>query len=120
MTPWKVRGRGVRREPGQMNGMERKYADHVLLIRQLAGEIAWYAFDAVKLRLAGNTFYTPDFLVMLANGEIEIHEVKGTSKGKPLVEDDAAVKIKVAASLFPLRFRMVWFYQSAWQERIYE
>jgi hypothetical protein len=91
-------GRGVRREPGQMNGWEKKYAAHLELLRS-AGEVLWWSFDAVKLRLADKTFYTPDFLVMLKDFSIEVHEVKGHW------EDDARVKIKVAAEKFPFLFK---------------
>jgi hypothetical protein len=80
-----------------MNKTEAAYASHLGLL-QSAGEILWYKFEAIKLRLADNTFYSPDFLVMGANGSLEVHEVKG------FWEDDARVKIKVAASLFPFRF----------------
>lgn len=93
----KVRARGAVRPRGQMNKLEAAYAQH-LREQEYAGAIAWYAYEAAKLRLANNTFYTPDFLVMRANGEIEVHEVKG------FWEDDARVKIKVAASLYPFRF----------------
>lgn len=91
-------GRGRRRQPGEMNKLEREYADR-LEERKQAGEVQWYAFEAVKLRLADKTFYTPDFAVMLADDQIELHEAKG------FWEDDARVKIKVAASLFPFVFR---------------
>lgn len=102
-----------------MNGTERKYSQY-LDMRVRAGQIHWYQFDAIKLRLAEKTFYTPDFLVMHADESIEVHEVKGTSKGKPFVEDDAAVKIKVAADKFPFRFKMVWFdKREGWKERVY-
>jgi hypothetical protein len=60
--------------------------------------VAWFKFEGIKLRLADNTFYTPDFAVMLANGELELHEVKG------FWQDDARVKIKIAADLYPMRF----------------
>ncbi len=93
----KMNARGVRRQPGVMNNLEADYALQ-LEARRLTGDVIAYAFDALKLRLADNTFYTPDFWVMLNNGEIEIHEVKGHW------EDDARVKIKVAAALFPFRF----------------
>lgn len=112
------RGRGVRRVPGQMNGLERAYSLH-LEARKHAGEVLWWAFDCVKLRLAEKTFYTPDFLVMNADLSIEVHETKGTSKGKPFVEDDAAVKIKVAAELFPFGFVMIWRVAGEWKARIY-
>jgi len=101
-----------------MNGTERAYSQ-VLEAMKRAGEIEWWAFDAIKLRLAENTFYTPDFFVMRADGELEVHEVKGTSRGKPFVEDDAAVKIKVAASLFPMNFKMVWKVKGDWNAKVY-
>lgn len=82
---------------GVMNKLEARYAQQ-LEARKIAGEILWYKYEAVKLRLADNTFYTPDFAVMLANGELEMHETKG------FMRDDAAVKIKVAAALYPFRF----------------
>ena len=55
-------------------------------------------FEGIKLRLADNTFYTPDFAVMSADGVMECHEVKG------FWQDDARAKIKVAADLYPFRF----------------
>jgi hypothetical protein len=90
-------GRGVRRKIGEMNKTERAYADH-LERRKLASEVIWWDFDVIKLRVAPATFYTPDFLVMLADCTLEIHEVKGHW------EDDARVKIKVAADKLPFRF----------------
>ncbi len=90
MIRMKARGRTVRREPGEMNGLERKYAEH-LQIRKLAGEIADWRFDEIKLKLAKRCTFTGDFFVMLSDGSIECHEVKGHW------EDDARVKIKVAA-----------------------
>lgn len=119
MRPFKRGGRGVRRVPGKMNRLEAQYAEHLELMRR-GGLVEWFAFDAVKLRLAENTFYTPDFLVMRSDGALEIHEVKGTSRGKPWVEDDAAVKIKVAASLFPVVFKMTWKVGGEWCEKFYE
>lgn len=82
---------------GTMNKTEAAYAE-VLKNRQRIGEIAWFKFEGVKLRLADNTFYSPDFFVMLADGQLEAHEVKG------FWQDDAKVKIKVAADLYPFRF----------------
>lgn len=86
-----------RHEPGTMNKTEARYAS-VLEARKLAGEVIWYSFEAVTFRLAKRTSYTPDFLVMLADGTLECHECKG------FWEDDARVKIKVAAEKFPFRF----------------
>lgn len=86
-----------RMKSGQMNGTEKAYAQHLELLKS-AGEIAYYSFDSVNLRLADKTFYKPDFLVMKSDGRIEIHEAKG------FWTDDAKVKIKVAADKFPFRF----------------
>ena len=86
-----------RLKTGTMNKTERAYADH-LELRQHAGEIAWFKFEGVKLRLADSTFYSPDFAVMLAGGEMEMHEVKGFWR------DDARAKIKIAADMYPFRF----------------
>lgn len=86
-----------RLKAGQMNKTETAYEAH-LKLRMLAGEVLWYRFEPFKLRLADNTFYSPDFGVMLADGVIECHEVKG------FWQDDARVKIKVAAEQHPFRF----------------
>lgn len=86
-----------RLKKGQMNKTEEAYAKHLQNL-QHAGQVAWYKFEGVKLRLADNTFYSPDFAVMLASGEMEMHEVKG------FWQDDARAKIKIAADLYPFRF----------------
>lgn len=80
--------------PDGMNKTERAYADTLDLL-QKAGEVASWKFEAVKLKLAGATFYSPDFLVILPCGRVEMHEVKG------FWMDDARVKLKVAAESFP-------------------
>lgn len=86
-----------RLKTGEMNKTEAEY-DALLDFRRMAGEIVWYKFEGLKLRLADSTFYTPDFAVMASDGVMECHEVKG------FWTDDARVKIKVAASLYPFRF----------------
>jgi len=89
-----------RLKAGAMNKTEQAYAA-ALELRRHAGEVAWFKFEGLKFRLADNTFYTPDFAVMLANGALEAHEVKGHW------EDDARAKIKIAADMYPLRFMAV-------------
>lgn len=86
-----------RLKSGQMNKTEAAYQKHLEQLKA-AGEVAWYRFEGIKLRLADNTFYTPDFSVMRANGQMELHEVKGHWTC------DARVKIKVAADQYPMRF----------------
>lgn len=82
---------------GTMNKTEAAYAA-TLDARRHVGEVAWFKFEGMKLRLADNTFYTPDFAVMLSDGALEMHEVKG------FWQDDARAKIKIAADLYPMRF----------------
>jgi len=86
-----------RLKTGQMNKTEMAYEAHLFTLKA-AGEVAWYKFEGLKFRLADNTFYTPDFAVMLANGELEAHEVKG------FWQDDARAKIKIAADMYPVKF----------------
>lgn len=86
-----------RLKTGVMNKTEAAYAAH-LEAEKHAGTVLWFKFEGVKLRLADNTFYTPDFAVMSADGALECHEAKGHW------QDDARVKIKVAADLYPFRF----------------
>lgn len=91
-----------------MNKTEQEYAQE-LGLRLRAGEILWFRFEGIKLRLADKTFYTPDFAVMLSNGTMELHEVKGVWR------DDARVKIKVAAKAYPFRFIAVTKKGSGWR-----
>ena len=88
---------GALREP-DMNKTEAEYAQ-MLEARRVSGEILWWVYEAVTLKLADNTRYTPDFLVMLADGTLEIHETKGG-----FIREDGWLKLKVAAGMFPFRF----------------
>lgn len=97
---------------GMMNKTESAYAQ-LLETRKRLGEVAWYRFEGVKLRLADSTFYTPDFAVMLADGGLECHEVKGHWT------DDARVKIKVAAEMYPLRFIAVRRVKQVWEVELF-
>lgn len=77
-----------------MNKWEEAYAIEVLEPMKRVGEISWYGFESIKLRLATLTWYTPDFAVFNAD-RLEFHEVKGFWR------DDAVVKFKVVAELMP-------------------
>lgn len=97
-----------RLKSGEMNGTEKKYAAQ--LEARKYHDVDWYKFEGIKLRLADNTFYTPDFFLMKVDGTLECHEVKG------FWQDDAKVKIKVAAAMFPFRFVAMKLIKGAWQE----
>lgn len=89
-----------RLKTGQRNKTESAY-ETFLEARRRVGDVLWFKFEGVKLRLADNTFYTPDYAVMLANGQMEMHEVKGA---RAIFADDAKVKVKVAAETYPFPF----------------
>lgn len=77
-----------------MNQTEARYAGNLDALKHTGKVIDW-KYESIKLRLADKTFYTADFFVLMADGSIEVHEVKGHW------EDDARVKIKVAAKEYP-------------------
>ncbi len=89
-----------RKKVGFRNDTELSYEKRLQLLLN-AGEILWFKFESLKLRLADNTFYSPDFFVMNKNGELEAHEVKGAAA---IFADDAKVKVKVASSIYPFKF----------------
>lgn len=92
-----------------MNQTEARYADHLAMLER-EGKVVGWDYEGFKLRLADKTFYTPDFLVILADGRIELHEVKGHW------EDDARVKIKVAAAQKPwFTFVAVKWVKGGWE-----
>jgi hypothetical protein len=90
-----------------MNKTEAAYERELDVLKK-AGEVLDYRFEGVKLRLADNTFYTPDFFVTYPD-RFEVHEVKGFWR------DDARVKIKIAAEMYPFfKFRAVQLKKRQW------
>jgi hypothetical protein len=85
-----------------MNNTETAYAS-ILERRKLAGDITDYGYERITFKLGPELRLTPDFDVHLPDGEIQIHEVKANSKGKPRMEDDARAKLKMMADVFPFR-----------------
>ena len=86
-----------------MNSTEQAYFDKFLRPKVLSGEYLDVRYEALTLRLAPKTTYTPDFLVVTADHLIELHECKGG-----FTRDDARVKWKVAAELYPFfTWRMI-------------
>lgn len=90
-----------RLKTGERNKLEASYERH-LEARKQAGEVLWYKFEGMKFRLADKCSYCPDFAVLLANGEVELHETKSYWVG------GAKEKIKIAAELYPFRFIAVY------------
>ena len=94
----------------KMNKTEAAY-NRLLEVRKGTGEVLWYAFEAINLRIGDNCFYRVDFFVLNANRELEAHEVKG------YWTDDALVKIKVAAENFPFKFIAARLIKGEWEVR---
>jgi hypothetical protein len=99
----RARGRLGSTPKGVMNRTEAKFAERLFSLRA-AGEILGYHYEALKFCIVpGATgkrvavHYTPDFLVLRADLELELIDVKGGGGW----EDDAKIKIKTAAERFP-------------------
>jgi hypothetical protein len=94
-----------------MNRTEAAYAAE-LSIRKAAGEVIDFGFERMKLRLADGAWYCPDFLLVMADRSIELHEVKGFER------EAAIVRLKVAAELYPhFRFYLVKKVDAGWSRR---
>jgi len=83
------------RNRNQMNKTEAAHAAELELRKRL-GEIQEYLWQPLRLKLAPDCTYEPDFLVLMADCSIEFHEVKGG-----FITDDALAKVRVAAERFP-------------------
>lgn len=101
MRPFDYRALG-RLKDGEMNRTEAAYAGLLEGLKR-EGEILFYVFESVKFKLARNTHYTPDFMVVRADGVTEFHDVKG------FMTDDANAKIKITADRFPFVFKLARF-----------
>ncbi len=107
-----------------MNGIEEEFA-WLLEQRKRSGEIVDYIFEALIFRLADRTMYTPDFLIVHSD-YFELVDVKARGIAKLIrsktgkeykkqwssKRDDAAVKIKVAAAIFPW-MRWAYYFREA-------
>lgn len=94
-----------RLKQGEMNKSEARYQAEVLEPAKERGDVLWFRFEGVKLRIAAKTFLTPDFAVLTRSGLIELHDVKGS---RVLYQDDAKVKVKVAAEAYPFVFKLAF------------
>lgn len=97
---------------GVMNKTERQHADN-LSSMVACREVIWYGFEVVKFMIGERCWYSPDFMVQLSDRTMEIHEVKGG-----YVRDDAMVKLKAAAHIYPqFRFVMMQKTRHGWERR---
>lgn len=94
-----------RLKEGEMNRTEKAYS-LFLEGEKRAGRVLAFWFESWKFKIAENAcWYTPDFIVLKANGDLEAHEVKGSPR---IFADDAKVKVKVCASTYPIKMKVVF------------
>ena len=86
----------VRHVAGEMNKTEARYALYLDALKS-AGEVLDWKFESIKLRLASRAWLTVDFVVWLADGTVELHEVKGRKGKRYFATEDGKLKIKFAA-----------------------
>jgi hypothetical protein len=86
----------------RLNKSESRFRREILLPALEARHIARYEFETVKFRLAGNTWYTPDFIAVIScvpgrtpTTRTVCIDVKG------FLREDAAQKIKGCADKYP-------------------
>ncbi|HEX7531459.1 MAG TPA: hypothetical protein VF333_09965, partial [Pyrinomonadaceae bacterium] len=90
----------------QPNKTEAEFG-RILKARKRAGEFDSVTFEAVKLRIAGNCYYTPDWMTWDYEwAAIIFYEVKGSH-----IWDDSKVKFKAAKELHP------WASFEMWQKK---
>lgn len=107
---------------GGMNKTEARFAEMCKVWATQFSKLEW-EFEPMKLRLAGKTFYTPDFRISYVTGfgiapllQHLIIEVKARDKnGKVLARDDALVKLKTAAELHPFPFYLASYGKTGWK-----
>ena len=112
----RLRARGRVRSPkGEMNKLERRFVDEILEPKRLAGLVLWYAYEAVKLRLAKGLFLDIDFLVVQKDLSLECYDVKARWSNGQVGEEDARAKLKMAGEKFPFRvLAAVWDRKTGW------
>ena len=95
-----------------MNGLEARFAEQ-LEAWKLAGEICWWDFEPIRLRLADGCWFKPDFLsvpgIDQEDTSITLFETKG------FMREAARIRIRVAAEKYPFfRFVIVRWKNSEW------
>lgn len=113
----KARGKTKPRERG-MNKTEAAYDRYL----KAHPDVVFHAFEPIKFRLADNTSYCPDFMTMDHGGHLRFIDTKAwwASAKKVGVTEDAMVKMKVVAEMYPMFvFLMTWNKDGAWEERVF-
>jgi len=110
----RAKGRTTPRVAGRMNGTETAFS-HLLELERISGLIVRWRFEALKLRLADMTSYSPDFMTLRGDGSIHLYEIKPGNRAGPVWTPDSHVKAKLAAEAFgEFFFHVAWHYGKVW------
>lgn len=107
--------------PDTMNETERKYSRRLKAMLH-AGEIAWYGYECIKMRLSEGSFYRTDFMVVTKEGYIELHDTKAyfKSKKKPGITEASMVRMKGVAEKYPMfKVLATWEKDGTWEQRVF-
>jgi hypothetical protein len=89
-----------------------EYAQHLELARR-AGEILYWEFEKIKVRIGYRCWFNVDFFIQFADGHFELHDTKGAQTRKSgttyRAEDDAIVKARALGSgKFPIPIYFIY------------
>ena len=91
----------------KMNKTEARFAEYLEQLKHLREIVDW-RFEPIRFRMATKTGYTPDFMAIYPQ-HITFYEVKG------FMRDDAAVKVKTTAEMYPwFRWFVVYWKKGEW------
>lgn len=95
-----------------LNKTERAYLVHLRALQE-----PWMGVQCITLKLGHDCRLTPDFWALDAQG-LRAIDTKGTKNGQPRIEEDAMIKLRLAARLFPfVRFVIAWKVAGTWEHR---
>lgn len=95
------------RDPGEPNKGEAAYG-RLLEFEKQQGRVAWYGFEKIKFRIGKKCWLSVDYVVLFADMQIELIDVKGRKGNGYYCRDDAKVKLRAVSSLFPFKVAVVW------------
>ena len=123
-----AKGEGKASDPvndGYANKTERAYAAHLEVLKR-RGEIKEWWYEPWRLRISdlkrgrravaegrSTVWYTPDFVLLLNDDRLVVHEIKGREEAAEMV------RFRVAASMHPFRFVLVKKDRLNWVEEVY-
>ena len=100
--------------PGRMNKTEARLAA-ALEVRKAGGEFVQVGFEALTFRLGFDCRFTPDFACWTPDGRVVCFECKGRKGKSYYAKDDAIVKLRAAAAMYPMvTFIIVWPVNDEW------